>query len=343
MKPVLIHGSNLITKENHKKKYKDAISKQYLAEIRAKYDNWHSLNMQLIGPRLTVTENDFSLIEQRVLLFEEYKNFLDQQQYAEKFDSRSNLHSSALEEFLYYLFKDLVNDFGSHALIGKSSAFKDLFFVPPKYSKMLSKPYGRVEKKNHDFVIGITVQASLQTTKPGLSTVQEKNSDFVEQIEIFMDENEQDENEEKPIIVDSDELSNLSEKLESSNAEVHFFDIPVVAIECKTYLDKTMLEGSSRAAEELKARNPNGLYIVVMEWIKLSEDVNLRKYKVDQIYVLRKQKNTDREYRFADNYIKNSIDSYVVWHLFHKIREHLTADWQGGVEHGLQRGWLLDD
>ena len=39
----------------------------------------------------------------------EYKDFLDQQHYAEKFDSRSNLHSSVLEEFMYYLFKDLGN------------------------------------------------------------------------------------------------------------------------------------------------------------------------------------------------------------------------------------------
>ncbi|WP_148292503.1 Bpu10I family restriction endonuclease, partial [Planktothrix rubescens] len=80
-----------------------------------------------------------------------------------------------------------------------------------------------------------------------------------------------------------------------------------VVIECKTYLDKTMLEGSSRAAEDLKARNPNSLYMVLMEWIKLTSDVNLRKYKVDQIYVLRQQKNTDREFRYEETYIKNPI------------------------------------
>ena len=125
------------------------------------------------------------------------------------------------------------------------------------------------------------------------------------------------------------------------DAETHKFDIPAVAIECKTYLDKTMLEGSSRAAEELKARNPNALYIVVMEWIKLSEAVNLRKYKVDQIYVLRKQKNTDREFRYEEDYVKNAIDPDVVWHLFNTVRTHLTEDWTGGVEHGLQRGWLI--
>lgn len=102
-----------------------------------------------------------------------------------------------------------------------------------------------------------------------------------------------------------------------------------------------MLEGSSRAAEELKARNPNAIYIVVMEWLKLTESVNLRKYKVDQIYVFRKQKNTDREYRYIPSYEKKPIDIDVVFHLFDYVRQHLTEDWQGGIKHGLDRGWLL--
>jgi hypothetical protein len=102
-----------------------------------------------------------------------------------------------------------------------------------------------------------------------------------------------------------------------------------------------MLEGSSRAAEQLKARNPNAMYIVVMEWLKLTSAVNLRKYEVDQIYVFRKQKNTDREFRFADDYDKNPIDPAVVWHLYQAVRDHLTSDWEGGVEQGLKRGWLL--
>jgi hypothetical protein len=102
-----------------------------------------------------------------------------------------------------------------------------------------------------------------------------------------------------------------------------------------------MLEGSSRAAEELKARNPNGIYMVVMEWIKLSEQVNLRKYQVDQIYVLRQQKNTDREYRFLEGYSKNPINPNVIWHLYCTVRNHLTTDWKTTLESGIERGWLL--
>jgi hypothetical protein len=167
-----------------------------------------------------------------------------------------------------------------------------IFFMPPNYTAMLEAPHARIEKKDHDFAIGVSVSASLNCAG------QEKG-------------------------------------------EVHHFQIPAVAIECKTYLDKTMLEGSSTAAEQLKFRNPNALYLVVSEWLKLTGNVNLRKFKVDQIYVLRKQKNTDREFRFLPDYEKNPIHLDVVEHLFKTVRTHLTSNWEGGVAYGLERGYLL--
>lgn len=317
----LVHGSNLQQKESNRKKYQDVESKKFLTEIRTEYNQWHSANLELIGPTSTPTDKDNEIIAQRVKLLSDYKDFLDQQHYAEKFDSRSNLHSSVLEEFLYYLFKDLVRDFGSNALIGKSHTFKDIFFVSPKYSEMLKRPYARIEKKDHDFVIGATIQASFEAATPP----------------------EQDETPGELVPLVQQEPESYSEATVTGNVETHLFDIPVVVIECKTYLDKTMLEGSSRAAEDLKARNPNSLYMVVMEWIKLTSDVNLRKYKVDQIYVLRQQKNTDREFRYEETYKKNPINPTVIQHLFNKIRNHLTRDWTGGIEQGIQRGWLIDE
>ncbi|XHX76278.1 MAG: Bpu10I family restriction endonuclease [Stenomitos frigidus ULC029] len=317
----LVHGSNLKQKEKHKKKYGDADSRRYLSEIRSEYDKWSSANLHLVGPTSKCTDQDNEIILRRVELLSTYKNFLDQQHYAEKLDSRSNLHSSVIEEFLYYLFRDLVQDFGKNALIGKSHTFKDIFFVPPKYSEMLKRPYARIEKKDHDFVIGVTIQASLEAAVPP----------------------EQDDKPGEMLTLLKEEPEAYSEVTVTGNTETHIFDIPVIAIECKTYLDKTMLEGSSRAAEDLKARSPNSLYLVVMEWIKLTSDVNLRKYKVDQIYVLRRQKNTDREDRYAETYIKKPIDPTVVGELFKKVRTHLTTDWVGGLEAGIERGWLIDE
>jgi len=258
--PKLIHGCNLLQKETHKTKYTDEKSRRLLTEIRVKYDVWSRANMDLIGPGRIPCENDETILKQRVALFEEYKGFIDQQHYAEQFDSRSNLHSSVLEEFMFYLFKDLVAAFGDHALIGKSHSFKDIFFFPPTYAGMLDRPYAMIERKDHDFVIGATYKASFDSSLPPIEGIAAETSMKVE---------------ETP--------GDYSEVKVTDGAEAHLFDIPAVAIECKTYLDKTMLEGSSRAAEEIKARHPNGLYIVVMEWLKLTEAVNVRKYKVDQI------------------------------------------------------------
>ena len=289
---MFVHGDNLKQKEAHKEKHIDQEAKKFLAEIRVEYDKWSSANEALKGPFSVISESDIAIIKKRVQLFSDYKEFVDQQKYAEKFDSRSNLHSSVLEEFIFYLFRDLVYEFSKSAILGKAHTFKDIFFHSTSYKEMVTRPNAKIEKKDHDFIIGVNIQAQM-------------NCDG------------------------------------SSNIESHNWQIPAVAIECKTYLDKTMLEGSSTAAEQLKHRNPNAIYIVVAEWLKLTEQVNLKKFKVDQIYVLRKQKNTDREYRYADAYIKNPIFEDVVQHLFDTVRNHLTADWEGGISFGLQKGYLM--
>lgn len=186
----------------------------------------------------------------------------------------------------------MVQGISGSALIGKSRSFKDVFFRAPSYLEMVRTAHAMVEKKDHDFAIGVSVKASM--------------------------------------------LCNGSEI-----PELHDWDIPAVAIECKTYLDKTMLQDVSTAAEQLKHKNPNAMYIVVTEWLKLTESVNLKKYKIDQIYVVRKQKNTDREFRYGDGYVKNPIYTDVLEHFFNSVREFLTTDWEGGIAHGLEKGILI--
>ena len=289
---MFVHGNNLEQKENHATKYRDADSRKYLAEIRVRYDKWKSDNEDLKGPFKKPSNDDSEIIKKRVALLNEYKDFVDQQHYAEKFDSRSNLHSSILEEFMYYLFRDLVLGISKSALIGKSHSFKDVFFRAPSYEAMVKAPHALVEKKDHDFAIGASVNAKMTCNGSGI-------------------------------------------------VEDHTWDIPAVAIECKTYLDKTMLQDVSTAAEQLKQKNPDAMYIVVAEWLKLTESVNLKKYKIDQIYIFRKQKNTDREFRYADDYVKNPIYDDVVEHCFRTVREFLTTDWAGGIAHGLEQGYLI--
>ena len=64
-----------------------------------KYDAWKAANENLQGPTSVIAETDSAIIASRVKLLNEYKDFLDQQHYAEKFDSRSNLHSEVDPEF----------------------------------------------------------------------------------------------------------------------------------------------------------------------------------------------------------------------------------------------------
>ena len=289
---MFVHGDNLAQKESHRTKYLDADSRTYLVEIRERYDAWRKANEALSGPTVELDDDDDGVLRERARLLNEYKEFLDQQKYAEKFDSRSNLHSSVIEEFMYYLFMDLVASLSGDALIGKSHSFKDIFFRAPSFKELLDKPHQVVEKKDHDFVIGAYIETDFR--------------------------------------------SRGSEAWERETLEV-----PVVAVECKTYLDKTMLEGASMAADQLKARNPNALCLIVAEWLKLTEGINLKKYRVDQIFILRKQKNTDREFRFLEGYEKNPIYPDVVAQLFRTVREHLTVDWTERIRAGIDRGWLL--
>src|SRR5580700_309546 len=98
-----VHGANLLQKERGERKYADANAREFLAEIRVEYDQWKAANEKLKGPLRAQTEDDDEVVTRRVALLNTYKDFIDQQKYAEKFDSRSNLHSSVLEEFMYYL------------------------------------------------------------------------------------------------------------------------------------------------------------------------------------------------------------------------------------------------
>ena len=91
VRAVFVHGQNLEQKGCHKAKYRDAKSKELLAEVRVQYDVWKEANAQLKGPHNEPKEDEFAVIQQRVKLFSDYKDFIDRQDIAECFDSRSNL------------------------------------------------------------------------------------------------------------------------------------------------------------------------------------------------------------------------------------------------------------
>lgn len=94
--------------------------------------------------------------------------------------------------------------------------------------------------------------------------------------------------------------------------------IPAVAIEAKTYIDKTMLDSIIATAEKIKSGNPHTRFIAVAERYDVSFAVDPAYSRIDQIYVLRKGV---RKREWAD------IDPNVVWKMFSETINHLEKPW----------------
>lgn len=159
--------------------------------------------------------------------------------------------------------------------------------------------------------------------------------------------------------------------LRTSTAISELF-IPLVTIECKQYIDKTMLDNALSAATKLKNFSPYTLDIITIELNKLS-DVNIAGSGLDGFYVLRKQKlstvtygsrgkqqdfyNTNSSQNFNDVYdehglgpndtvsveMRNAIDQSVVLSVYNQIKTHLEKDiWHATVDDFLSQGVLVN-
>ena len=94
--------------------------------------------------------------------------------------------------------------------------------------------------------------------------------------------------------------------------------VPAIAIEAKTFIDKTMLDGIIATAEKVKSGNPYSMFVSVTETYDVAFGVDPAYSRIDQIYVLRK---TTRKAAWAD------IDADVVLRMFHEIKAHLERPW----------------
>jgi len=99
----LAHGDNIETKIRQEK---NPANRKLLEEIYSTYLKWKENNLKIT----TTTDKD---IEKKVALLNDYKQFIINPAYKKEkgnlagFTSQSQLHSSVLEEFMYYLFKDI--------------------------------------------------------------------------------------------------------------------------------------------------------------------------------------------------------------------------------------------
>jgi len=116
------------------------------------------------------------------------------------------------------------------------------------------------------------------------------------------------------------------------------FVVPAIAIECKTFIPSTMLGQSDFEAQKIKQGNPFSLYIVVAEQNALSEDVLLKNSKIDEIFILRRQKRNAAKNTVSD---KKPIDFVIVKELYEFVKNHLRKDWFNSKK-ATERGRLIN-
>lgn len=270
-----IHGDNL---EHKIRVEKQSENRKLLIEIKEKYIKWKEDNLKITG----TTRED---IKKKVKLLNDYKAFIDQPSFKKEggnkygFTSQSQLHSSVLEEVMYYLFKDIGKLANKHIYWGRTQAYTNLYFAPPNIEAL---------EEGSNIVINV------------------KNQDFSISKEVIL-------------------KSRVSNNENWQEAKIY---VPIVSIECKTYLDKTMYEGSVSTAEKIKKGNPYCIFLIVTETYEVSLNVEPRLSSIDQIYVLRKES------------MKNPLCEDVVWDLFKFVESHINSDWYN-VKERIKKGKMI--
>ena len=112
----------------------------------------------------------------------------------------------------------------------------------------------------------------------------------------------------------------------NGNDDVKSTVIPVVAIECKTYLERNMLDACAATAGRLKNAMPYCIYIVASEYMKMT-DASPELTDIDEVYILCKAKNSERERRKRSGEPPLNIDAELVVDLFERVVRHLNSIW----------------
>jgi hypothetical protein len=259
------HASNIITKFNNWETLSQT-QKNALPIIANEYFKFISDNNKIIGySEVNITERTNSL--------NKYYNFINDNKYDNVFTAQGKFRPTILEEFMYILFRDLINevkvnleDANNNLRVGSSRAYTNLFFSGSNFQEFVNSPQIGINDKDQDFAIYRPIRIT---------------------------------------IGDSNSIST---------------NLPIVAIENKTYIDKTMLEGSIATAEKIKSGNPYSLFFIVTENYDVDLKVDPIYSKIDQIYVLRKS-------RRSKNLPISPIYSDVLIDLVSEVRIHLTRNW----------------
>ena len=272
--PQLCHASNLLGKRTSrlKRPQRDALN-----TIVAKYADY----LQAI---LSIEGDDEKSIGKKVDCLNDYYNYFHNNNYDNIFSSQGKFRPTILEEFLYLLFKDIVDEkkrlYDTENVLSSGSvkAYTNLYFRAKSLQDFIQSPEIGINEKDQDFAIYRTFNISV------------------------------------------------------NNAPVRCIQIPAVAIEAKTYIDKTMLDGIIATAEKLKSGNPYTRFVAVAERYDVSMAVDPSYSRIDQIYILRKGMRKD-EWK--------NIDTNVVLRLYYETLLHLNRPWSDVQKRLNEEGVIL--
>lgn len=263
------HASNILTK-NSKSANFSAVKSHAFPRIVQQYLVFLRGNNAIIG------YSDQNIID-RTLLLNNYYNFIEANNYHNVFTFQGKFRPTILEEFMYILLKDYIEEKKQSLPINSrqylkigTKAYTNLFFTANSFLDFLNSPTILVNEKNQDFAIYRPLDITI-------------------------------------------------------NGVVKQIKIPIISIENKTYLDKTMLDGAIATAEKIKSGNPYAKYFVIAEDYDVSYNVDPAYSKIDQIYVLRKRKKNEAS---ADIYSSVFID------LVNEIELHFDKTW-GNIQYKL--------
>lgn len=266
----LVHASNICAKLNQKAN-SELSQKQSAAidDIATKY-------LSYIDAQLRIRGFSSKNIQRRVDLLNDYYNFLFEKGYDNVFSSQGKLRPTILEEFMYIVFRDVVEDLRVYAndtdnvlKLGSVKAYSNLYFKSDDIKSFINDIKTGVNVKDQDFAI---------YREMGL-TINNENSEIV--------------------------------------------NLPIIAIEVKTYIDKTMLEGAIATAEKIKSGNPYSKFFVVSENYEVDLKVDPAYSRIDQIFVLRKSKRKVQP--------RIDIQADVVELLVAEVHDYLKRKW-GDIE-----------
>ena len=99
--------------------------------------------------------------------------------------------------------------------------------------------------------------------------------------------------------------------------------VPAVAIEVKRYLERNMLDECAGTASRVKGTTPYCLYIIVAEYLKM-DDCRPELSAIDEIYVLRRQKNSER---ISNTFSANPIYADLIVDIYTTVLAHLKRIW----------------